>query len=155
MMRNFGQCIPNPTILIERPFNKLPIYSINYDYVPTIPNRYTALWVDVKFDPKDFNTEVGDIVWIESATKDFVPPPQQLKIIDIVGTRIVLKPLEPSFSTQPIYPFQAKNDLPTNIWNPRDHGGHWGYATRNLQSLPWKDENWLFGNGRPIAYMLW
>lgn len=155
MMQNFGKCIANPTFIIERPYNKLPIYSINYDFVPTVPDRWKALWVDIKFDPKDFNFQIGDQIIIKSSVKEFVPPSQTLKILDIVGTRIVLSPISPTYSTEKIYPFKAKDDFPNNIWNPTDHAGHWGYSTRDHKSLPSSDQNWLYGHGNPIGYILW
>lgn len=155
MMRNFGKCIPNKEVMVERPYNVLPVYSINYDFVPGQRSRATSLWVDIKYDPKDFNLNVNGLVFLRSLNKDLVLPSQVFKIIDIVATKVVLYPIAPPSSTQPIYPFQAKNDFPKATWHPLDHGGHWGYSTRNHESFPSANQNWIFGHGSPVAEILW
>jgi hypothetical protein len=158
MMQNFGRCIPNKPVFIERPLYSLPIYSINYDFVPTIPNAYPILWIDVKFPATDLGVQLGMQVFIEAIDRSFVPPPQLLLVQDIIGTRVALAPIvntRPTGGavTAPVHPFQAKNDFPKKTWSPLDHGGMWGYATRDLSSLPGTDQNWSYGNGNPVAHL--
>jgi len=154
MMQNFGRCIPNKPVFVERPLHSLPVYSINYDFVPgAAPNTYPILWVDVKFPAVDLGLRLGMQIFIESLTKDFVPPPQFLKVQDIISTRVALSPIVGGLPTQPVYPFKAKDDFPKNVWSPLNHGGRWGYATRDLASLPGTNQNWTYGNGDPVAYL--
>jgi hypothetical protein len=155
MMQNMGRCIPNP-VFQRIPFqNRLSVYSINYDFMPTLHNKPTSLWIDLKFPASDSSLQIGDRIILASKDPNFVPPPGKLKVIDIIGTRVILTSDVPLKSSRPVHAFRAKNDYPENVWSPLDHGGHWGNATRDMKALPGTDRNWTYGEGEPIAILIW
>ena len=114
---------------------KVPIYSINYDFSPMVPYAKKSLWIQTKFPVSTFR--IGMATRIVSTDPNFVPPKVPLRLVDVVGTRVVLESLDP------------------RMWSSLSHGEHWGYQTRDAKSFPHVDRNWMFGNGEPIGYLEW
>lgn len=134
----------------------IDIYSIEYGYVPTLFNRAKCLFVTTKFSPpKDL--QIGEGVMIKTTDSNFVPPPGDLYIVDIIGTRIVIASRLPGeFSQNPVALFRPKNDDPG--WTRLDHGDHWGYNTRSsLENKvnPTANRNWIYGSGDPVGVLIW
>jgi len=136
-------------------FRSIPIYSINYDFNPTIPYSQKVLWTQLKY-PSPTSLRIGSTVKIISSDPNFVPPPVILKVIDVVGTRVALETCERNTYTPSscIKPFVRgpPRDQPWYSW---DHAPHWGYATRDVSACPYADRNWVYGNGGPVAYLVW
>jgi hypothetical protein len=126
---------------------KLPIESINYDFVPTGMPRQKVLYVTVKFPPQGLR--IGDFVRIVGADIPFVP----FQVSDIVGQRIVLNSnIVPSifytYTGSPRY-YGPRHSL----WGAENHGGQWGYTTRNYDVLPDIGRDWHYGRGSSMAYL--
>ena len=105
------------------------IYSVNYDFMPTIPYAAKSFWVQMVAPVQGLHQ--GKQVYIESLDPNFVPPPGPLVVIDAIGTRVML--------TVPRY-------LRT---------GQWGYSTRNLASYNRPMKSWVYGYGNPIAKLIY
>lgn len=126
------------------------VYSINYDFIPNYNGQAKCLWIDLRYPPE--NLKIGQHILLKSMNRNFVPPPENLIVKDIVGTKIVLTTdLIPRPSEHQLKLFLPKNDV--THWIPLDHGPQWGYSTRN--HLTHGNKNWLFGQGNCIAKILW
>ncbi len=137
-------------------YSALDIYSINFDYVPTLVNGIKCMYLELKFPPpKDLR--IGEGVMIKTTDPNFVPPPGDLYVLDIIGTRVVIAPTLPGPASRvPVVSYQPKNDRPG--WNPLDHGDQWGYSTRSAlenKTNPNLDRNWVFGSGKPVGVLIW
>lgn len=131
----------------------IPIYSINYDFVPTIPNGYKCLFVELRFPPPP-DLRIGEGVILHSDNPKFVPPPGKLNVLDIIGTRVVLTSDLPRLPTDnPLTLYKPKNDR--KGWRPIEHGYHWGYVTRDVDSLPSSHLNGMAGNGGAVGWLVW
>ena len=108
---------------------KVEIYSINYDFMPTIPYAAKTMWVQLAFPVKDLVT--GDQAHIVSTEKDFVPPQGPFEVIDVIGTRVMLQ--APPYLKE----------------------GQWGYATRYFSDPSCSHKNWVYGRGNPVGYLVY
>lgn len=136
---------------------KIPFYSINYDFVPTSPNGYKALWVALK-QPLGNDLPIGTILRVVTANPYFKPPNDRFKVQDVIGTRVVLVPVHvrpaPRTAFVPYQPQQTGRDA--YGWEPWTHGPQWGYMTRQPDTLPWlQDKNWTYGTGEYAGYLEW
>lgn len=146
------------------------VYSLNYDFVPTIAYGDKCLWADIRW-PAPEDLRIGTKIDFISSSKDLVMPSATFKVYDIVGSRVIISCSDPKASTAMLTYFKAKNDrypLPEtrnasslkasarNEWSPLDHGSLWGYATRDLANPnPAADRNWTYGNGDSVLMMTW
>src|SRR5437870_4248449 len=69
--------------------HRVPIYSINYDFVQTIPYSQKVLWAQLR-DPAPPSLRIGQLVRVTSADRYYNPPSREFKVVDIVGTRVFL-----------------------------------------------------------------
>lgn len=133
------------------------VYSLNYDFVPTIAYGDKCFWADLKW-PAPESLKIGSPVRFVSFSEHLIlPGPQSLfKITDIVGSRVVIAATIPGDSAKMLTYFKQKMDRPDRAWSPLDHGANWGYATRNLADPnPAADRNWTYGNGDSVLTMIW
>lgn len=105
------------------------IYSVNYDFMPTIPYAAKTFWVQLVAPVQGLYQ--GRQVYIRSFDPEFVPPPGPLVVIDAIGTRVML--------TMPRYLRE----------------GQWGYSTRELSSYDLPMKSWVYGRGVPIAELIY
>lgn len=132
----------------------VPIYSINYDFLPTTMYGAKCLWIDLKF-PAPANLAIGERFILVSADKNLIFPGDILTIRDIVGTRLVINRETPKSSDDSLKYFTQKRDDETP-WQPLKHAPQWGYSTRDLANPnPAADRNWLYGHGKPIAFLVY
>jgi hypothetical protein len=140
---------------------KIPFYSINYDFVPTIPNGYKALWVVTK-TPLTNDLPIGTVLRVVADNPYFRPPNDRFKVVDVIGTRVVLSPIHrhppPRTSFTPYEPQTVGRDA--YGWEPWSHGPQWGYMTRQPDTAitpPWwlQDKNWTYGVGEYAGYLEW
>jgi hypothetical protein len=134
--------------------NKVEIYSINYDFLQTIPYAQKVLWVQLKYQAPP-SLRIGDFVRIVSADRHFTPPSEDLKVIDVVGTRVALTSRITDISTCEIPTQFGPGRKRVGRWHPWSHSWHFGYATRDMSAQPYADRGWMFGNGDPISYLVW
>jgi hypothetical protein len=133
----------------------IPIFSINYDFVPSSTYREKMLWVVTDFVPQDL--KVGQFVRLVSDNGHLQFPHEYLQIEDIEGKRIVLSSkLVPrriirAGGNLRYYTTLSEGKGLSTQWNPLSHGGQWGYATRDWDNLPGIYRNWQYGYGRAIA----
>lgn len=137
------------------PANKVPIYSINYDFMPTIPYSQKVLWVQLRY-PAPPSLRVGNMVQIISTDQNFTPPSDILQVIDIIGTRVALSSRYDNIcSPAPCPPFSPGRKR-EGSWHPWSHSyGTWGYETRDVSDSPYAYRSWLYGNGRSVSYLVW
>jgi hypothetical protein len=132
----------------------IPLYSLNYDYIPTILYGSQCLWADTKFPVS--NLKIGTKIKFVSVDTNLVMPTEaDITVSDIIGTRIVFKCQHQTDSLRALTFFEQKKDISKTQWHPLNHGPHWGYSTRDLASNPAADRNWVYGNGDPLLYMVW
>jgi len=147
----------------------IPIYSINYDFIPNSIQGEKVLWVTSQFPPQ--HLKVGMYVRIEPLSTDFVVPRTTLQVEDIIGARIVLStkpvPLDDmlNYASYGIVRYTGGNPRPRSYirsvdhksdWSPLDHGGQWGYATRNHDGAPIGTyRNWNYGSGHPVGLLVY
>jgi len=105
------------------------IYSINYDFLPTIPYAAKVMWVQLSFPVKDLMKQTK--AKIISTNPGFKLPIGEMTVIDVIGTRVLL---------------EAPIDL---------QEGQWGYATRYFTSPACPDKNWTYGSGNPIGRLVY
>lgn len=131
------------------------VYSLNYDFVPTIAYADRCFWADLKW-PAPESLQVGTVIKFTSETPDLVMPRGKFHVTDIIGSRIVITATVPMDSTNLIKYFRQKLDRKT--WSPLDHGPAqgWGNATRNMADPnPTADRNWTYGTGDPVLTVSW
>jgi hypothetical protein len=143
---------------------RLEVYSVNYDFMPTIINSAKTLWVDLKFPPTDSGLKIGTNVRLVSSNPNLKVPDDIIQVLDIVGTRVVLttvnRNVKTSYESVPKYtPTMNINLGPSKeAWHPTKHSqGTWGYSTRKYNwnhTINNPNTNWLFGQGDPIAFLL-
>lgn len=136
--------------------NRIEILSINYDFLQSIPYSQKVLWVQLRY-PASPSLRIGDFVRIISGDRHFGAPRDELRVVDIVGTRVALSSKIPDVyvASLPDPPFSpgVKRE---GRWIPQTHSeGTWGYATRDVSDQPYAYRNWTYGNGRPISYLVW
>jgi len=137
------------------PVNRVEIFSINYDFLQSVPFSQKVLWVQLRY-PAPPSLRMGELVRIVSSDRDFNPPSEDLKVLDIIGTRVALTSRISSIYTRcpPTPPFAS--GVPRNDrWHPWDHGWHFGNATRDMSDQPYSYRQWLYGNGQSISYLVW
>ncbi len=122
-----------------RQIRKEPINAVHYDYNPTVRDSRMILWIGLK-SPAPSWMRIGMQVRLVSADRNLTIPAGTLRILDIVGTRIVLE--DPIMGGPPAWAVG------------RARGGPWGTAT-----LDWKHANkpmrsWDYGMSFPIAYVV-
>lgn len=149
----------------------LPIYSVNYDFLPTSVFRYKVLWVTTKYPPNVLH--IGDYVKLKSIRPELTFPDIILQIEDIEGERVVLTPvLRTKFMMRDggsprtygantndfgdtlaaFVPFEPQR-ITGPSWVPLDHSGQWGYSTRDGRFPPGIGRDWHYGRGDPVAYI--
>lgn len=135
--------------------SKVPVYSLNYDFLPAYAYGVKCLWADLRW-PAPENLKIGQVVTFVSSCKDLVIPRDVVfRIKDIVGSRIVLDCTDPYEAIKMLTYFIPKDDIPKS-WVPLDHGPQWGYATRDLANQnPAANRNWTYGNGKSVLSMFW
>jgi hypothetical protein len=111
----------------------LPIYSLEYGYIPTVNTGKKVVYATTNFPPTDLY--VGQVVFLYSTSQNFIVPQDPLVIKDIVGTRIILQPFN------------------SHTWDGKDHGWYWGYSTRQYDACPGLDRNWTYGTGKPVIFL--
>lgn len=133
----------------------LPLYSLNYDFMPTTMYGAKCLWADMKFP--EYGPKIGSKIKFASVDSNLVMPTKSDIIVsDIIGTRIVFKCRDAKDSDAALTFFKQKKDVSKKLWNPLRHAPHWGYSTRDLADPnPAADRNWIYGNGEPVLYMIW
>lgn len=105
------------------------IYSVNYDFMPTIPYAAKTMWIQLAFPGSDIIP--GTKAKIISLDGNFKPPTEPLTIIDVIGTRVML-------------------ETPVEL-----REGQWGFATRYFSSFNTDHRNWTYGNGNPIGKLIY
>jgi len=114
----------------------LEIFSINYDFVAPVISGEKSLFVTLRYPTRELRP--GMRVALQSLSPEVVLP-RDFKIIDVIGTRVVLSKLHvPGLGDK---------------WTPLSHGGHWGYATRT--GTLGVDRSSNYGHGNPIAILLY
>lgn len=134
---------------------RAPIFSINYDFMQTVPYAKKVLWVQLRYSAPT-SLRIGSMVNIISQDGHLNTPSDQLRVIDIVGTRIALD-TQSSFSKTNRYPEPPFSPgVEKRGWLPETHSrGTWGYATRDLSDQPYSYRTWTYGNGDPVSYLVW
>ena len=135
--------------------NRVEIYSINYDFLQTIPYSQKVLWVQLRY-PAPASLRIGDKVHIVSTDSYFNPPSDMLRVVDIVGTRVSLTSnTRDVYACNPPCPF-GDGTKRVGRWHPWSHSyGTWGYQTRDVSDFPYAYRQWTYGNGVPISYLVW
>ena len=105
----------------------VPIYSINYGFLPTSMHSKKVLWVQLKFPAEDYGVGTGSLVRIVSSSPTSSMPRGDYYVRDAVGTRLVLELHKPS--------------------------SEWGYVTRDHEDLPGVNRDWNYGSGEANAFL--
>ncbi len=135
--------------------NITPVYSLNYDFLPTVAYKDKCLWADLRWPAPD-GLKIGNKIKFISLSRDLIPPIGNFRVSDIVGSRLVITDFPEVASSNNIKYFEQKKDLPINVWSPLDHNGHWGYATKDLANPnPAANRNWTYGNGQTLMRIVW
>jgi hypothetical protein len=140
------------------------IMNINYDFIPTIHNARKSLWVTLRY-PAPHSLTYGSIVKLKATTPEARFPDVDFQIVDIIGTRVVLKPVIDllDYDTHEDLGRANLNSNPgtrTNaigMWTPSTHNpGTWGYTMKNwIDTLGGGYRNWTYGSGQSIGIMYW
>ncbi len=151
--------------------------SINYDFMPTSHQARKELWLQLRYPPPsslkqnsllrlrsiDINRETSspDLYWNsrrEFHDNNLVLPGEYLQVVDIIGTRVIVKvPNERSVNASNVHPFIANNQkvATESQWHPLKHSAHWGYTTKDWITTINTYKNWTHGSGVPVAYASW
>lgn len=128
-------------------YSKADVFSVNYDFSPMIPYAAQNLWIQLRWP---MSLPIGTRVRLVSIDPNFTPPPKDLRVVDVIGTRVCLETADRSALSRGYGTSVGMKHAP--------EGGAlspWGYQTRNVSSVGHPDRNWTYGNGRPIAYLVW
>ena len=137
------------------PVNRVEIFAINYDFQQAIPFSQKVLWAQLRY-PAPPSLQIGQLVRIVSIDRNFNPPSEDLRVVDIIGTRVALtSKIANIFARCPPTPPFTSGVPREESWHPWDHAWHFGNATRDMSDQPYAYRQWLYGNGRSISYLVW
>lgn len=136
----------------------LPIYSINYDFLPSSTYRDKTLWIVTDEVPP--NLDIGQFVKLVSVNSNLIFPKSILQVEDIEGKRIILssklvpKRIITSGGNLRFYNSPPQAFLPqpssSNMLNTLNA---WGHVTRDYTYLPGQYRGWQYGYGDVVGYL--
>lgn len=143
---------------------KLPVTSINFDYIPGSLESPRSLWVELaSYPPSTLNVGTPVRVHTGPTSSDARFHLLLFEIDDIIGNKVVLLPYKrqqqarpwlPTFHSPAIAP-GAQEALSQAVGSqgagPGD--GLWGYDFRNLAVSPAMYSSQSYGYGHPTAYL--
>lgn len=132
------------------------IMAIYYDFIPTSHQSKKVLWVQTRTQP-DTHFRPGTNIRIVSLDKNLVAPVSVFKILDVIGTRVILTPMveDQTADYRYIIPFiEGNQKLKSKGFIPLNHGGHWAYTLKDWVDTINSNRNWTFGSGKPVAVMI-
>ena len=113
---------------------RLQVTDIDFDFQPAMHESSKSLWIQLRFPPPRHTVTAGKRVRLDSVDPNLVFPAGEFVVIDIIGTRVILKPL--------------------GSWKPEQHAGHWGHSTKDWEYVSQKPiKDWTYGYGLPLAYL--
>ncbi len=129
-----------------QPTKVVPVLSVNYDYMPMLLESPKTLWIDL-LKPAPFDLVVGKSVKLWMSVNG---PSYFLNVLDIVGSRIILAPHDPSRGLAGCKNLTAcfKGSLLPTVHNSFG----WGYDMNQVNRGAWM-HNEKYGYGSPVSFL--
>ncbi len=142
------------------PTNYMDVMAVHYDFIPTIHTASKTLWVQLRHPPPVSLSSGSGMVKLIANDPHLKLPNLSLQVVDIIGTRVMLRPpslptgLEPDYTQ--VTPFVAGNQkLNNGVWHALDHNDHWAYTLKDWTVTLHQYRSWTFGSGKAVAYIVW